>query len=513
MVIGRIRLASGLRDSAARPPTLLGRALPLAASCLVSACSLAPGSAPAVLESAARVPDEFVGGGVAGPYDPLEWWKAFADPVLDQVVEEVLASSFDLAEAIARVEQARMRASIAKAPVFPLLQPSISGNDFDTPTNAGIGAQLDELGLGPALEGVSGVTLPDRLGLTTYSSSMEFAYEADFWGRNRNDANAAGAVRLASESDYESARIGVLAETVGTYLEVVNLRNQQRLAGEIVGISEQLESLARSRYDRGLTDVRALYAARRSLREAQAEVPQIEALRAEAEGRLWVLLGGYREDLAEMLPDSLTPSADLTPIPVGIPADLLVQRPDVNAARQRVEAARYSVGARRSDLLPRLSIQGSIGLQSTDRGEWFRADQWFRNLTVNLLGPLFQGSRLRSNVALAHAQLNEAAAAFGRSVLTAVHEVEAALTGLEASRRRHALLSSLAQEALAEAQLLERRYVSGVASYEDFLTASQMLLNARSLLAAAERDRGYARLALHRALGGAWTANESEALQ
>ena len=325
--------------------------MPLVASCLLSACSLAPSSAPAILESALSVPDRFAGSGVAGSYDPLEWWKTFADPVLDHVVEEVLASSFDLAEAVARVEQARMQARIARAPVFPLIQPSLSGNDFDTPTNAGIGAQLDELGLGSALEGVSGIALPDRLGLTTYSSGLEFAYEVDFWGRNRNDANAAGAIRLASESDYQSARIGVLAEAVGTYLEVVNLRNQQRLADEIAEISEQLESLARSRYDRGLTDVRALYAARRNLREAQAEVPQIEALRAEAEGRLWVLLGGYREDLAAMLPDSLTPSADLPPIPAGIPADLLVQRPDVSAAMQRVDAARYSVGARRSDLL------------------------------------------------------------------------------------------------------------------------------------------------------------------
>ncbi len=468
---------------------------------------------PPSLESAVKVPDEFSGSEVAGSYEPLEWWKTFADPVLDEVIREVLTSNFDLAAAVARVHQARMRARIAKAPVFPLLRPSVSANDFDTPTNAGIGAQLDELGLGSAVEGASGITLPDRLGLTTYALSMEFAYEADFWGRNRNDALAAGAVGLASESNYLSARMGVLAETVGTYLEIVDLRSQQRLASKIVETFQQLELLAKSRYDRGLTDVRALHAARRSLRVAQAELPQIEALRADAEGRLWVLLGGYRADLADILPDSLTPSTALLPIPIGIPADLLVQRPDVNAAWQRVEAARYSVGARRADLLPRLSLQGSIGLQSTDADEWFDLDQWFRNLSLNLLGPVFQGSRLRSNVALAEAELNEAAAAFGRSVVTAVNEVEAALTGLDASRRRHSLLSSLAEEAEAETDLQERRYVSGVGAYEEFLTAAQVLLNAQSLLAAAERDRGYARLALHRALGGVWTTNESEALQ
>ena len=307
--------------------------------------------------------------------------------------------------------------------------------------------------------------------------------------------------------------MGVLAETVRTYLEIVNLRHQQRLAGEIVEIFQHRKSLADSLYDRGLTDARGLFTARQNLRNAQAELPQIEALLADAEGRLWVLLGGYRADLADMLPDSLTSSTALEPVPAGIPADLLVQRPDVSAARQRVEAARYTVGARRADLLPKLSLSGSIGLQSTESGELFNPDQWFRNLSLNLLGPVFQGSRLRSNVALAEARLNEAAAAFGRSVVTAVNEVEAALVRLEASRRRYSLLASLAEEAQAEAALQEQRYVSGVGDYESFLTATHTFLGTQSALATAARDLGYARLALHRALGGAWTANEREALQ
>ena len=502
-----------IRLAASTLATTLGRIFPLVAGFGVSACSLAPGPTPPGPESVVNVPDEFTGNEIAGSYEPLEWWKSFGDPVLDEVIQEVLTSNFDLAASVARVDQARMLARIARAPVFPLLQPSVGGIDFDTPTNAGIGAQLDELGLGSALESAAGIALPDRLGLTTYSFGMDFAYEADFWGRNRNDALAAGAARLASESDYQSARMGVLAETAGTYLEIVNLRRQQRLAGRIVEIFQQLESLAESGYDRGLTDVRVLHAARRSLREAEAELPQIEALRADAEGRLWVLMGGYRADLADMLPDSLALSAALQPVPAGIVADLLVQRPDVSAARQRVEAARYSVGARRADLLPRLSLQGSIGLQSTDTGDWFDADQWFRNLSLNLLGPVFQRSRLRSESALAEARLNEATAAFGRSVVAAVNEVESALTGLEASRRRHSLLSSVAGEAETETDLVEQRYVSGVAGYEDFLTVAQILLNAQSQLATAERDLGYARLALHRALGGSWTADEGEAIQ
>lgn len=503
----------GVRLAYSPRPVVLRYVLPTVVAGVLSACSLAPEPLPPVPASVRTLPEVFAAGEVEGAYEPLEWWTSFADPVLDEIIQEVLASNFDLAAAVARVEQARMQAGLARAAMFPLVQPSVGGVEFDTPTNAGIGAQLDELGLGTPLESAAGIVLPDRLGLTTYTLSMEFAYEADFWGRNRNDALAAGAAHLASESDYVSARMGVLSETIATYLEVVNLRAQEGLAERTVEIAGQLEALAVSRYDSGLTDVRDLYAARRNLRTAEAELLRIEALLADAEGRLWVLVGGYSEELEDLLPDAMAPTAAYPPVPAGIVADLLVQRPDVSAARQRVDAARFSVGARRAELFPRLSLQGFIGIQSTDANEWFDVDQWFRNLSLNLLGPVFQGSRRRSQLALAEAQLNEAAAAYGRSVVAAVTEVETALTGLESNRQRHALLTSVMEDAEAEADLLEQRYISGVAAYEEFLSAAQSLVAAEGLLAAAERDLGYARLALHRALGGAWTAEDGEAIQ
>ena len=508
-----------MRHESVRPAStrrVLVVLLPVLSCCLISACALKMNLVdlvPEADETVAELPDEFAGSGDAGSYQPLEWWKSFADPVLDRIIEAALESNFDLAEAVARVEQARARERIVKAPAFPLLQPSLDITGTDIPTNAGIAAQLDEVGLGPDVYSDFGIELPDRLDLTTYTLNAEFSYELDFWGRNRNDALAAGAQRSASESDYLTARMGVLSETVRTYLEIVDLRRQHKLVDENVEIFRQRESLAEFRYDRGRIDTLALYAARQKLRNAEAELPQIEALLADAEGRLWVMLGGYRSDLEELLPDTPTPATALEPVPAGIPADLLAQRPDVSAARERMEAARYTVGARRADMFPSLSLYGSIGLQSTEGGEWFDPDQWFRNLSFNLLGPVFQGSRLRSNVDLAEARLNEAAAAYGRSVVTAVKEVEAALARLEASRRRHSLLASLADEAQAENALQEQRYVSGVGKYEDYLTASQNLLGAQSGLAAAERDLGYARLALHRALGGAWTEQDREVVR
>ena len=484
---------------------------PVIIVCLSAACSsksILPVSAPAP-----HLPDKFTGDRVADSYEPLEWWKTFNDPALDQAVETVLASNFNLAEAVARVEQARARARIAKAARYPMLQPSAGAEDIDTPTNSGIGEQIEEIGLNPELKEQFGISVPDRLALTTYSLSANFSYEADFWNRNRSQARSARAQHLASEWDYRAARIGVVAETVQTYLEIAYLRRQRGLLDEIVEILREREKLTATRYNRGLNTARDLYTARLKLWNAQAELPAIEGQLADAEGRFWVLLGGYRSDLADMLPDSLLPAVTLSPVPVGIPADLLVQRPDVGAARERMEAARYAVGARRAELLPSLSLSGSIGLQGSDTHQWFDAAQWFKNLTLNLVGPAFQGQRLRNNVSLAETRWKEAVFAYKRSVVTAVNEVEAVLAKLEASQRRYALLSSSVEEARAEEAFQERRYRSGVGDYDDFLAASETLTSVNSSLVSAERDLGFMRLELHRALGGAWTVSSPDAAQ
>ncbi len=443
--------------------------------------------------------------------EPVAWWETFNDPMLNRVVQSALESNFDLATAVARVKQARARARIAFAARLPSVQASFAASGFDAPTNVGLGAQLEELGLGADTFAAFDLDLPDRLDQTTYSVAADFAYEVDFWGRDRNAARAARAESEASEADYRVARMGVLAETVATYLEVVDLRRQLHLAAETVGILDEWATLSANRYDRGVGDIRDVYAVRRNLRDAEAALPGIDARLADAVGRLKVLLGGGEHaDFVGTLSDAMLPPA-LRPVPDVLPAELLAQRPDVAAARQRLAAARFALGARRAAMLPALSLSGSIGRQSAAAGNWFDPDQWFQNLSSNLLAPVFQGGRLRGNVALAEAALDEAIAAYGRAVVTATAEVEAALGGLASSRRRAVLLASFAVEAGAEAALQERRYAAGVGDYASFLAAAQMDVAARAARAAGDRDLGYAWLALHRALGGAWSTTPDHA--
>ena len=471
------------------------RGPPAAVAPLLLACSFTP--APSVPEAVVEMPSSFAGSALADDYDARRWWEGFGDSALNAVVDSVLASSFDLGMAVARVQQARAQAGIARARLMPALQVSGTASDQDTPGNTGFGQQIGEF-LPP------GVEIPKRLGVRTYSLGVDFAYEIDFWGRARNDAAAAGTQYLATESDYHAARIGVLATAIATYFEIADLRRQVSLAEELVEVLGEREAMAEERYESGLASSLELRALRVDVRSAQAGLPQLRTMLVQAEGRLAVLLGGYRDDLLALLPAATQPTVTADPVAAGLPATLLYQRPDVRAAGQRLDAARFAIGARRAEQLPNLSLAGTIGVQSSDTDGLLDVDQWFRNLVGNLTAPIFQGGRIRKNIALAEARFREAAAAFGRTVVTAVHEVEGALAALTEEGRRHSLLGSRREEALASADLLRERYLGGIASYGDYLDSRRALLGVEAAFAASTRDLALARLAVHRALGGDW---------
>ena len=462
-------------------------------------CSFAPD--PELPRPAADLPETFLESDTASAYEPLEWWRGFDDPMLDALIDSALVSNLDLVEAVARVEQARAQSGIAWADLFPQIQAAADVSKTSQPANTGIGG---------AFRGLTGDSTPanptlDRFNFTTYSASLGFSWELDFWGRARNDGRAAVADLMASQADLHAARLGVLSETISTYFQIADLRERVGLTSETVDVLEERETLTETRYDRGLVSSLEMYQVRLDLRTVQASLPQIETQLADAEGRLAVLLGRYAGRVDSLLDEDLDPIQSLDPIDTGIPADLLLQRPDLRAAAERLEAARFRVGARKAQLLPTLSLSGSVGQQSSDVGGLFDAGQWFTNLIAGLTAPIFQGGRLRNNVKAAEAQYVQLAAAFGRAVLTAVYEVETSLVRYERERERYSFLTSQREEAQASADLQGQRYAAGVADYTDYLDALRTLLGVQSTLSSAGTDLGLARLAVYRGLGGGWT--------
>jgi NodT family efflux transporter outer membrane factor (OMF) lipoprotein len=494
----------------------------LAASVLLvvgSACSLAPEAR--VPEPVAEVPDAFQEADTAaGPmgaraYEPRSWWRAFDDPVLDRLLDSALVANLELAEAVGRVQEARAAAGVARADLFPSVQANVEASRSDNPGNAGFGrifqilrgAGQDTTGTPPDTADGGGDEETRRIVNENYTVSLGLSYEVDFWGRARNDLGAAVRELEAGVDDLHAARLGVLAESITAYFQVVDLRSRVALTAEVVDVLTERVALTETRYERGVATSLELYQIRQELRDAQAGLPQLRSQLVDAEGRLAVLVGRFPSDLRRWLPVELTPTLPRTPVPTGIPADLLWQRPDVRAAARRLDAARLRVGARKAELFPRLTLNATVGLEGAEPDAVTELDQWFTNLVGGLTAPLFQGGRLRANLNAQEARYGQRAAAYARTLLTAVQEAEAALRDHQEERERYAFLESQLEEASASLDLQARRYASGVADYTDYLDALRARLTVESGLAGAGRDLALARLGVHRALGGGWAGD------
>jgi len=444
-----------------------------------------------------------------------EWWTSFEDPVLDSVVSLALAGNFDLAEAVGRIEEARARVGIATAGLLPALNGSANANRSEQPANAGIvggifgggGAGNDSL----PPDSAQAPERPDRFAFTDYTASVSLSWELDLWGRIRRDRAAAIADLVAGEEDYRAIRVGVVAETIRAYEELIELRRQVEFTTSVVGLLTERADLAEVRYGQGLVTSFELYQIRGDLRAAETTLPQLEGQLADVRRRLDLLTGGFPGELDGLLGASDGGAEiDAAPAPpTGIPADVLAQRPDVRAAARRLEAARLRVGARKAALLPTITLSGTVGLQANQPDNLFRLDQWFNNLAAGLAAPLFQGGRLRADVGAAEAQYAQVVAAYGRSVATAVGEVEATLRQYEAQRERFETVSAQLDEAEASLSLQSDRYAAGVGGYTDYLDALRNALSVRSSAATARRDLALARLAVHRAVGGTWVPEDT----
>jgi len=465
------------------------RFLLLAMAFAVSGCaSLAPDStAPDI---AAGIPATFDQGDADGRYQPAGWWKAFEDPVLDNLLEEALSKNLDLAEASARLRAAEAQARLSKSGLFPQLNAGLDGSYSESPA------------AGTSFGAIAG---GGRLENETYSSSLALSYEIDIWGKIRDGARAGRADAIAASADLHAVRLAVLAESITSYFDIVDARHQIALTTKIIDVLADRVGQTEDRYGRGLVTSFELYQVRQDFRNIQASLPQREAQLAATEGQLAVLVGRYANNMQTLLGDTLTPKLVFEPVPAGLPIDLLAQRPDVFAESQRLESARFNLGARRAERFPSLSLSAGTGTQAGEPSGIFEImDNWVLSLGAGLTAPLFQGGRIKANIDIADAQYAQQTAVYARTVLTAYQEVRTAIERYEEERQRYRFLFSQLDEAEATTALQSRRFANGVGSYIDYLDALRAQYQVESSLSSAARDVALARLGVHRALGGSW---------
>lgn len=431
-------------------------------------------------------------------YTPQNWWRAFEDPVLDELVDQALRRNLDIAESAARLRQVSAQARLSRAALLP--QATVSGNASDTST------PIDGLAFGNLAGGVP-IT---RIDNQAYTLTLGASYELDLFGRARDDFRASQRDAIASAADLKTVQLSAAAETISAYFDYVDAARRIALTQQTIDVLQDRAERTEDRFERGLADSLELYQIRQDLRSTQSSLPQLRSGLAATRSRLALLVGAYPADLDGTLDQPLRPRLVFETVPAGLPIDILAQRPDVAAGYERLEAARLRIGARRADRFPRLTLTPSIGTQGGSPGSAFDfANNWASSLVASITAPLFDGGRIKANIASARAQYDSAAAAYARSVLAAFGEVETALADYDQQRARYTLIVQQLAEARGSLDLQSRRYQAGTGGYLAYLDALRTLYAVETSLSSAARATALARLGVHRALGGDWAAQSA----
>lgn len=420
-----------------------------------------------------------------------EWWRQLDDPVLDALVEEALAGSLDLKAAQAALRQARAARAQAASGYFPQL--SASGGASRT-------KNADTLS-----------TLPAR---TLYDAGFDATWELDLFGGTRRAVEAAGADLAASAAGLNGARVSLVAEVARNYVEL--RAYQQRLAIARANLASQDETaqIADWRQQAGLASALDVEQARTSREQTRAAMSDLEIGLAAAENRLTTLLGrppgALRERLEAMRPLPSLPAS----VAAGIPADVLRQRPDLIAAERTLAAETARVGQKMAARFPSLSLAGSFGWQAYSLGALGGGASLLRAASGTLAATLFDGGRLRGAVDIQNAVQAAALVSYENAVLTALEEVENALTAHARARERVAARQAAATSARHAAMLGRQQYAAGLADFQQVLETQRTQLSAEDALATAQAAVLTSLVQLYKALGGGWPnaapAHESE---
>lgn len=430
------------------------------------------------------------------PSDHREWWKAFNDPVLDRLIEEAYQQSLTLQAAGLRVLEARAQLGIAIGNLYPQVQ-----QVFGQATYTRASENRGDLPSG------------DRT-FADYAAGFNVAWELDFWGRFRRLVESADATMLATVAQYDDVLVSLTADVATAYLTIRTFEERLRIAEENVKAQEAALRLARSRFRAGATTELDVQQAASLLLNTRATIPQLIISRQQALQALGVLLGRPAADLVAGLGQGGIPSVPST-VAVGIPADLLRRRPDVQLAELQAAAQSPQIGVARSDMFPRISLLGSIGLRTVTAGGISVGDFFDIGSIEILAGPtltwdIFNYGRLKDNVRVQDARLQQLLVAYQDTVLRAAQEVESNLISFLQGQDAAGLLAEAVTASARSVRLALRQYRAGTADFQRVIDAQRVLLDQEDRLVVVRGSVVTSLVGVYRALGGGWQLREGK---
>lgn len=411
-----------------------------------------------------------------------DWWKSLNDPQLDGLIDEALAGTPSLDAADARVRQAMAQAGLAAAASKPTLGATAQYS----------GVRIPESVAPPPLGG-------DYVGVTLIG--LQFKYSPDLWGGHRARTQAALGQARAAEVDAQAARLMLSSNIARAYVALAQAREAADIARADEQRASQLLDLGRQRVKAGIDNqlqIRSAEAAVAAARQQeQAAQQQVDVAR----NAIAALLGKGPDRGLDIATPTLL-SSPIAGVPSVVPSELLGHRPDVVAARWRVESARHGIKASKAEFYPTVNLSALVGVAAGNVSDLFSSDALLAQGGPAISLPLFDGGRLRNTLAKSDADYDLAVAGYNQSLVDALREVTDAL---QATRSLDAQIASTRQARESQQaawQLATTRYKAGLGTQLDVLTAQRPLLQLEQQLAALRAQRLGASIELDRALGG-----------
>lgn len=414
------------------------------------------------------------------------WWRIYGDAALDRLVEEALSFNADLARAVARVDEARALLVQANAAYYPEVDATFGRNRTLSSAATGL------LPPGVARE------------RNDYRAALTVSYEVDLWGRVRASSQAARADLLATEAARDTVRVALVADVAKGYYALRSLDAQVEATRRTLALREEGLVLQKKRFEGGVIsefDYRQLEAEAAATR---AQLPPLERDREAQEAALSVLLGRSPKSIMEQGVARGGESAQLLPavVPAGLPSELLLRRPDLVEAEQRLIAANARIAVARTAMFPSVQLTGFLGSESQALATLFNGPAGIWQLAALVAQPIFSGGRLEGRVDAARAVEQQALAGYRGAIQNAFREVRTAIAAQARARESFEAESSRAEALTAALRLARLRYDNGLASQLDVIDAERGLLAAQVARHEALRAQRAAVADLYRALGG-----------
>jgi outer membrane protein, multidrug efflux system len=426
---------------------------------------------------------------VAMPKDSIPkgaWWEIFQDAELDNYEQQLLKANQSLVAAKDRLDQARALARVASSGYFPTMT---------TDPNA---SRTRYSGNRPEV-----VTLGNPLTQNTFAIPFLLNYEPDLFGKVRRGLQAANASLQSTAADMYNVNLVLTAELAADYFTLRELDAETQVVRESVAIQQRGLQLVDDRHKGGVASGLDLAQQQTLLDSTQTQLYLVQQQRAQFEHAIAVLTGNPASTFS--VPVRALNAAP-PPVPLGVPSDLLERRPDIATAERQMAYQNALVGVATAAFYPQLTIGGSGGVQSTDIMTLFTAPSAIWAIGGDLLQPIFEGGRNRANLAATKSAYDESVANYRESVLTAFQQVEDGLSGLDALFQASTTQNAAVADARRALELANNRYVGGVTSYLDVITAQSTLLANERLATQLLGQRMVLSVYLVKALGGGWNA-------